>query len=81
MVVVSVFSDESRVVQHDQKTAGPAGISEFQYSLTNLVWCNRKNPNGVGMKLRVSVFSDESRVVQPITETLVGYDESSFSIL
>ena len=36
---VSVFSDESRVVQ---RSIGAVRIKEhvFQYSLTNLVWCN-----------------------------------------
>ena len=37
---VSVFSDESRVVQPERiRTLAQAGVP-FQYSLTNLVWCN-----------------------------------------
>ena len=41
-VIVSVFSDESRVVQHRTKRALDGKSSEFQYSLTNLVWCNKR---------------------------------------
>ena len=36
----------------------------FQYSLTNLVWCNIVRSYGRLLQYEVSVFSDESRVVQ-----------------
>ncbi len=36
----------------------------FQYSLTNLVWCNIGVNEKTTRSLEVSVFSDESRVVQ-----------------
>ena len=41
-----------------------AAVNLFQYSLTNLVWCNRRNFRANRSGLWVSVFSDESRVVQ-----------------
>ena len=37
----------------------------FQYSLTNLVWCNNEKRRCLNVGYIVSVFSDESRVVQP----------------
>ncbi len=65
--MVSVFSDESRVVQPISLIAVTNGLAGFQYSLTNLVWCNLSGKSETLRWERVSVFSDESRVVQRTT--------------
>ncbi len=64
-VAVSVFSDESRVVQRVNFITIPPRKRMFQYSLTNLVWCNPVGEGAPAPSATVSVFSDESRVVQP----------------
>ena len=79
--VVSVFSDESRVVQRVISTVVPAAAGGFQYSLTNLVWCNPAFVRMLNSHDYVSVFSDESRVVQRIAYLVLILAMACFSIL